>query len=208
MLTLYNAPNWLERVHIFNRDCALHYLDPTTTSAIQPTQSLSARLASILGPSDDLVNAKISELLNSLNYGGVGSAILQGLSGASQQQQLDSTQVESIVPGEWLGSSLVHGGEDGTNTYCVQSPFARSSVPRAFLQNNNGDYGETSFRSTLAPGQPFVYAGDTILTQECIALQNDQIAQDCTVSVHRIYGSDSGQMTLVRTPSVSLTPRC
>ena len=85
---------------------------------------------------------------------------------------------------------------------CVHDPLVTSIVPKNILTTaGNGDYGSTFFGSTLASGQPFVFAGDTILTAECQSIDtaNPLAVPACTVKVHRIYGSEDNQYTLVET---------
>lgn len=94
---------------------------------------------------------------------------------------------------------MVQGGATPQTLSCIEHNFARSTVPKAFLDAPLGNYGESSFRSTLGPQQPFVFAGDTILTADCEPLNNNFTAISCKVLVHRIYGGDMNQMTLVNT---------
>ena len=181
-LRLYNAPNWLDRVHLFNRDCAVH-LNPIEAST-------TPQVSSFVMPQG--LDERLQSVIDALNYGGAVAA----LAASHVLSEYTSLQVESTLANDWVRAAMVQPITGGVSVSCVSHEFARSSVPKQVWEGT-GDYGESSFRSTLGPAQPFVFAGDTILTAECEPLSNNFTAIACRVLVHRIYGGDMSQMTLV-----------
>jgi hypothetical protein len=128
--------------------------------------------------------------------------------GIDSQQQADG-RVQSITTTlytDWAGASSSTTSFSGSSFACIHDPLVTSIVPKSILSNAGdnggiGDYGSAFFGSTLARGQPFVFAGDTILTAECESI-NPNFPLDlpsCIVKVHRIYGSEDNQYTLVET---------
>lgn len=181
IVRLYNARNWWDRVHIFNRDCAFH----------QYSSSSDAQ--------EDGFSIQLQELpsIFSTNYGGLTQNLIQQ-SSSSLQQILPENFVETIIPFDWINSAFINIREnDITNVNCVPQNLARSTIPKTAAPS--GDYGSENFRSVLGEDQPFVVAGDTVLTSKCEEQNNDFTAIECTISVYRIYGNDFNQMTLVNT---------
>lgn len=188
VLRLYNARQWTDRVHIFNRDCAFH----------QYSKNPDAGMEGIFVDTQDLIMPPSSNLFptSSITYGGLASTI------ASTSRTVANTftsipHTDVVMPIDWVGSIITNTQANAVSDLnCVSYNFARSTVP---ISDNVGSYGSTSFRSTLAFGQPFVFAGDTILTSFCNPTNNTLIDADCVVHVHRIYGDDTNHMTLVNT---------
>lgn len=196
MMTLYNQLDWINRVHIFNRDCALHRFNNPNIS--NPTIQTSTNI--IQTGKDILTTAASKAIADALNYGGLTTEI----NGDSVSPTiLAPNQVSTIIPSDLMGSTLLSPDETPDSVYCVQSNLATSTIPKQFFQDL-GDYGETAFRSMLASGQPFIFAGDTVLVSDCESLFINYTAYTCTVYVYRIYGSDGGQMTLVSLPALAL----
>lgn len=185
-LSLYNAPNWLDRVHLFNRDCAVHLAQIDST--------ITPQVPSIVMPQG--IDERFRSIIESLTYGGVAPTLSAG---STQMTEYTSLQVESTLPNDWVRAAMVQPITEGVSLSCISHEFARSSAPKQ-VWDSTGDYGESRFRSTLGPAQPFVFAGDTILTAECEPLVNNFTAIACRVLVHRIYGGDMNQMTLVSCP--------
>jgi hypothetical protein len=180
IVTLYNARDWLDRVHIFNRDCALYGY----TDAQQEGVSVSGT------KEYDFGNDALQGLQNKLNYGSLASNLNNF---QQQQQQLPSSSIATTtttLPSPYILPGILFSSNNNNNQ-CVYHRFARSTLP------STTDYGATTFKTTLAPEQPFVFAGDTILTSQCDAISSNYTAQRCRVKVHRIYGTDGNQMTLV-----------
>lgn len=220
IMRLYNALNWLDRVHLFNRDCAFHlYRDGNDAQA----QGMLAQAQAILLPStapgiDDAIRQGLLALEAASNYGALAQQVASTVrtvstNVAQRAVQLQPQDIETVLPIDFIHSSFVNRDAAIDATTCVHHEFSRSTIPKAAmmqdLQDNTGDYGEADFRSTLVPGQPFVYAGDTALVGDCTpgltvnGVPND-LSNDpdnpiqCLVKVYRIYGTDANQMTLVR----------
>lgn len=100
ILTAYNAPNWLDRVHIFNRDCAMHLYSKNGQEGIT---NLNIGVQSVSAPtsllSDSVGANAFASLLSSLNYGGVASSILQAGGGSGSSFQYTSSQVRPNLHG-------------------------------------------------------------------------------------------------------------
>lgn len=216
---LYNAPDWTDRVHLFNRDCAMYQRDPASTAVV------STSVPSFVIP--EAIQQQMSAVIAWLSYGGVADLVTAGA--LAQPKPLTSRTVESSAPSDWVSSVKVveyDSGSSGSTTppkiSCIAYDFARSTIPKEFAtdQDGVGDYGERSFRSTLAAGQPFVTAGrsstyrprtvdgraradssfaagDTMLVAYCDVYNDARTAILCRVRVFRIYGGDASQMTLV-----------
>ena len=155
MLTLYNQPNWIERVHIFNMDCASHrFYDPSLSN---PTSILANKniknIASGWAKQGIMNTAAASYIADQHSYGGVTDAIP-----SAQPTQYSDDQISTIQPSDILGTTLISPYQTPGSAYCVQSNLATSTLPKQFFQSK-GVYGETGFRSTLADAQPFVFAG-------------------------------------------------
>ena len=184
-LTLYSAPTWKDRVHLFNMDCATQPFRNETQNnpiIVLPPQPLAiAQLPPTQRPQGSLTIADlIASIPNSL--------------GGGRYPRLDSGAViETILSSDILGSTLRTPFETEKGVYCIQSNLATTILPIEFFRDR-GEYGDDSFRSTLASEQPFVFAGDTALVQD-----DNCTPQKCSVLVYRIYGSDAGHMTLVNT---------
>ena len=182
VLRLYNARQWTDRVHIFNRDCAFHQYSKNPDAGME---GIFVNTQEPFMPSDTFA-------ASSLTYGGLAGAISTGSSAL-----LSESYTDVVMPIDWVGSIITNTQADvASNLNCISYNFARSTVP---IRDTVGSYGTTSFRSTLAFGQPFVFAGDTILTSVCTPVDNTLIDIDCVVHVHRIYGDDTNHMTLVNT---------
>lgn len=172
LMRLYNAPDWRDRVHILNRDCAQFSASNIEDQKVE-TQT-------VIGPAS------------------TGYSVLD--LGVQATWAYTNTDITSVLSNDWAGSSVIIQNAGVSTTTCVSSSLAYSSIPKSFFQNN-GEYGEAFFSSTLASGQPFLFAGDTILTAVCDSINpSDPLAvPNCDVEVHRIYGSESNQFTLVQT---------
>lgn len=168
VLRLYNAPDWLDRVHIFNRDCA-----GIIPSALNVPTSNTIQMAST-------------------GYTFLDMAI-------QAANKIGAGDIVTALSNDWSGAAVHYTSSAGIN--CINNPLVTSIVPKAMLLESNGDYGNQFFGSTLASGQPFIYAGDTILTANCDSINPDDPRQtpNCTVSVHRIYNSEDNHYTLVET---------
>jgi hypothetical protein len=183
-MKLYNAPDWMNRVHLFNRDC-------NALTARQHATLLGSQTASYLSSSF-------------IGHSVLNTGLQNGMSSADSMTSANS--VTNTLRTDWSGGS-VHSAAasvaSAANVECVNNPLVTSIVPKqTLLQSGAGDYGNAFFGSTLANGQPFIYAGDTILTAECQSLadlENITQAPACVVKVHRIYGSEDNQYTLVET---------
>ena len=173
-LRLYNAPNWMDRVHIFNRDCS-QFADGAKEKVNLPTTENIIRMAS---SGYDILDTSISSI----------------------NRMVPGTEVVTVRSNDWAGSS-VHYTPPSLQATCVHNQLVTSIIPKAMLQQSTGDYGNGFFGSTLASGQPFVYAGDTVLTAECESIDPGAPLEspDCVVRVHRIYGSEYNHYTLVET---------
>jgi hypothetical protein len=173
-LRLYNAPDWMDRVHMFNRDCAQFAAVSQRESVNVPTSENILKMAS---SGYDILDTSISSI-----------------------NRIAGREVVTIHSNDWAGSS-VHYTPPTLQAVCVSNPLVTSIVPKAVLQQSTGDYGSQFFGSTLASGQPFIYAGDTILTANCESIDPEAplVAPDCIVRVHRIYGSEDNHYTLVET---------
>lgn len=178
MLRLYNAPDWLNRVHLFNRDCLPSSEEGGFSSKINGINSLAMNPQSLF---------------------------LQPSSSSGSLTSVSPNDIIRILSNDWTGAST-HGTQEGSTATaqfsCVHNPLVTSIVPKETLfKTGAGDYGDQFFGSTLASGQPFVYAGDTVLTAECESLDPNDALQipNCIVKVHRIYASEENQYTLVET---------
>ena len=191
MLRLYNAPAWLDRVHLFNRDCALHNVNKQGATIGLQTVRLSDGGSGGAGVGNDALLQRVAD--DATGYGKTAGLLISG-GGASAG---GGGVVDTSLALDVMKSVLSTSSSDGSSS-CVHSALSRSSVPKTFFQDR-GEYGEDSFTATLAPKQPFVVAGDTMLTQDCDEYDADTNTGGCYVQVHRIYGSDSNQMTLVNT---------
>lgn len=164
ILRLYNAPDWLNSVHLFNRDCAMSTGNAQTNL---PT-------------------------LETIRMASTGYTLLD-----TTVQAASKLGISTTLSNDWSGASVQYPSNAISSLNCVHNALVTSIVPKSTLSESVGDYGSTFFGSTLASGQPFVYAGDTILTAEC----DNAVLQTptCVVHVHRIYANEDGQYTLVPT---------
>lgn len=211
VMRLYNAPNWWDRVHIFNMDCALMNNNPKEDSTKSSTGTIHKFADSVISGLDASQKASLDSILSNLNYGGASDYLSNSVAASSSASDTSDTTITN----DWITSSTtapvtyfptnVNGVYD-SSAKCVHNSLARSSMPTAIFQSLNGNYGESNFRSTLGPGQPFVFAGDTVLTAECedIDINAPDVPPPCKVLVHRIYGSETNQFTLVRVYKISL----
>ena len=195
-IRLYNAPDWTDRVHLFNRDCAL-FDRPPTAGGEGSTSTVG--ISPFVVPQS--IQLLIDAVLASWSFGGLTPLV------ESTAAPLSGTSVESTIPSDWVSSVRVvdyssssssssSSQPQGDSVSCIAHEFARSTIPTEFISSS--EYGENSFRSTLATGQPFVFAGDTMLVADCSEYNDNRTAIECKVLVYRIYGGDDNQMTLVR----------
>jgi hypothetical protein len=173
LIKLYNAPDWRDRVHLLNRDCAQF-------SVVSQSEARKIETQTVIGPAS------------------TGISILD--LGIQAAWSYTSTDITTFVSNDWAGSSVVIRNAAVSTTNCIHNNLATSTLPKSFFASD-GEYGEAFFPSTLASGQPFLFAGDTILTATCDPLDPLDILRvpDCVVEVHRIYGAEDNQFTLVNT---------
>lgn len=192
-MRLYNQPDWLDSVHIFNRDCVVHQYTKQGANANGFSVQVQEYIQAVEG------GASLTELYNLLNYGSLVSSVVSSLSSTSQTAARPGYYyATSTLSNDLMGSTVVSEQPYSEGPKCVPALYTTSTIPKYFFETN-GDYGEESFRSTLGSDQPFVYAGDTVLTSDCHAQNIQYTAFSCKIFVYRIYGGDANQMTLVNT---------
>lgn len=133
-LVLYNAPDWRERVHIMDRDCALS-------------------LQVVDGP--DAIR-KIEGGL--IHYEDAGTTFTGGVGSRPSSQP---GEAETIISNSAVGGGSVTSMAWDPDLGCSPSRNARSVVRSdSLLGYKESNY----FRSILMPGQPFALSGDVTLT--------------------------------------------
>jgi hypothetical protein len=201
-LTLYNQPNWLDRVFLLNRDCS--------TMAMLQNQGSSLPFT-----------------FHGVALGDGSGQLPTGPTTTTTNPQWvgNPTWVTTTPSGDGASSVVSEA-----SYYCVLRPNSMSSVAQtpallnALLPSSAAlDLAQQlqvrqEYTSTLAGGQPFVVAGDTALVanDECYELppvpEEDSSSSSttagaqsrlqelrCSVSVYRIYGGDAQQMFLIPT---------
>ena len=207
VIRLYNAPNWWQSVHIFNMDCALleQASFSETSSSVNIENAFKDPVGDIPSFSADITQQQkelVSQVVDNLGYGGL-AAVLSAVVVAKSSSATGSV-IETVLSNDWLASATTTLNANlqsyNAQARCISNPLATSTLPKSIFASLNGDYGEKNFRSTLVAGQPFLFAGDTVLTAECEDLDplKPEVPPPCKVLVHRIYGSEVNQFTLVR----------
>lgn len=135
-MVLYNAPDWRDRVHIVDRDCAVE------------TQVLSGG------------GASSAQVVSSIESGRASYSADGGDSGAQ------GAVASSITRGDPLGGEVRLSSWDPdlgcVQSSGARSTVSVGSMPGYSASPSGGE--SARHRSVLLPGQPFAFAGDTTLT--------------------------------------------